>query len=221
MRGFRRAALAGAVAAAFGACAFANELAPVALDALCVSDGAIQTAADGGLSIDAPSARATLRALTAPAAEIEFRYLGPSAEGAPSRQQIGIDLSTQDDCNRVEVDWRIEPEASVAVSVKSNPGRATLAQCGGAGDVAQKPAVAKAAMAPGERHRLRAELDPGGLRVFADGAEVWRGALAPRAAMLAGPVGLSADNARFDFTFLAPAGGGAASTAKCQPPPAP
>lgn len=177
---------------------------------LCVTNGAVSTRSDGRLVIDTPSSRAVLRFRSQPAAEIRFRYLGPTEASKPLasgelRLQIGLKLRAADTCNLLYVMWHIEPDSRIAVSVKRNPGQHTHAQCDAHGYINIRPqhGVAVAAIRPGEAHTLRAELHETALRVFADNLQVWEGSVGETAKEFDGPVGLRTDNARFAFEYFA------------------
>ena len=95
----------------------AEELRPVARSDLCVTNGEIKALPGGRLLVETASSRAVLRSPTDAAAEIDFRYLGPSAGAKPLasgelRRQIGLKLRAQDTCNLVYAMWRIEPSRS-------------------------------------------------------------------------------------------------------------
>ncbi len=155
-------------------------------------------------------------------AEIDFRYLGPSADekalsSGEMRRQIGLKLRAADTCNLVYVMWHIAPDARIAVSIKRNPGRHSHAECDAHGyvDVASVDGGAVAKIAAGEEHRLRAALDGSRLTVTADGKVAWAGNLGRGVQDLDGPVGMRSDNARFDFVFLAAEPDGRAATGHC------
>lgn len=202
----------------------AEELRPVARSDLCVTNGEIKALPGGRLLVDAASSRAVLRSPTDAVAEIDFRYLGPSAGAKPLasgelRRQIGLKLRAQDTCNLVYAMWHIEPDARVAVSIKRNPGMSTHEQCDAHGYINLKPTISAGppAIAPGQEHRLRAELRQSRLTVIADGKVAWSGDLGKRIFEFDGPVGMRSDNARFDFVFLAGARRGEASPQNCAP----
>jgi len=109
---------------------------------LCVTNGAITERPNGQLAIDTPSSRAVVGGAVDKAAdqaaEIRFRYVGPSQATKPLasgelRRQIGIKLRAQDTCNLIYAMWHIEPDAVVAVSIKRNVGMNTHEQCGARG----------------------------------------------------------------------------------------
>lgn len=177
---------------------------------LCVTNGVVSTSPDGRLAIDTPSSRAVLRIASEPAAEIRFRYLGPTAGSKPlasgeMRRQIGLKLRAQDTCNLLYVMWHIEPDSRIAVSVKRNPGQHTHAECGAHGYTNIRPirGVAMDRILPGESHTLRAELHGTDLRVIADGRPVWEGTVGDTVKEFDGPVGFRTDNARFVFDYFA------------------
>lgn len=183
----------------------------IGLDDLRVTNGAVVALRDGELAIDTPSSRAVVA--NAPvsaadqAAEIRFRYLGPSKDDKPLasgelRRQIGLKLRAADSCNVVYVMWHIAPDTRIAVSVKRNTEH-SHAQCGARGyeTIAPHTQSAPRPIRPGEVHSLRAELHGRALAVIVDGKLVWRGIVAGQPA--AGPPGFRTDNARFVLEYFA------------------
>jgi hypothetical protein len=122
------------------------------------------------------------------------------------REQFGLKLRAADACNLVYAMWRFKPTASLVVSVKSNPGQHTSAECGNAGYSNIEPSSSKRVLAPARdsSHTLRASLSGSALRVFVDGDVVWEGDLGPRALAFDGPVGVRSDNVRAQFQLFAP-----------------
>ena len=121
-----------------------TRLMPVSKANLCVTEGTIQEFPGQGFSVNVPKMRAYLNAYTQPVAEAQFTYFGPTPNEAPlasgeMRRQFGLKLRAQDACNLVYAMWRIEPESKLVVSVKSNPGEHTSAQCGNRGYQNIKP----------------------------------------------------------------------------------
>ena len=91
----------------------------------------------------------------------------------------------------------------LAVSIKSNPGARTHADCGARGYTDLAPALARSpALALGVRHVLAARIEGDVLVATADGDEVWRGGLPAAAAALVGPIGLRTDNVMLDAIQL-------------------
>jgi len=143
----------------------------------------------------------------AQAAEVRFRYLGPSRESKPLasgelRRQIGLKLRAQDTCNLLYVMWHIEPDSRIAVSIKRNPGKHTHQQCDAHGYInvqAKKSTEPMPVMAGGARV-LRAEMNGPELTVSADGKVVWDGLVG--GLDFDGPVGFRTDNGRFAFDYL-------------------
>jgi hypothetical protein len=168
-------------------------------------------------SIADPKLRATIPGSGGRAIELEFRYLGATAERAAlrsgeERAQLGLELAARDTCNLVYVMWRLEPASELVVSVKQNEGASRHAECENRGYRRLRPDVAAPLpqLVPAGVHRLRGELASGRLCVFVDGARVWEGPLDPGARALSGQVGLRSDNVRFDALSLSadlPAGG--------------
>ncbi len=203
-----------------------EQLRPVDLRDICVTNGEIRTGHGGQLEIDSPSSRAVLRFRSQPAVEIRFTYLGPSAQSKPLasgelRRQIGIKLRAENTCNLVYAMWHIEPDSRVAVSIKRNPGMSTHEQChaGGYINLQQSGEAVPPGILVGQIHTLRAELRGASLVVSADGVEAWHGDLGPVIASFDGPVGLRTDNARFAFDyFVGPAKPGSA-TPDCRQTP--
>jgi hypothetical protein len=186
-------------------------LAPVARSQLCVTEGAIEpSGADRRWSVSTSKMRAYVNTITEPVVEARFRYLGPTANEVPLgsgalRRQFGLKLRAQDACNLVYAMWRIEPESKLVVSVKSNPGQHTSAQCGNRGYRNIKPlhSVPVPALSAGGEHTLRAELNGAQMRVFADNELVWDGSISPDAVGFDGPVGIRSDNAHLEIELLA------------------
>lgn len=198
-------------------------LATVTRSQLCVTEGAIeQSGAGRRWSVTASKMRAYVNFITEPVVEARFRYLGPTANEAPLgsgalRRQFGLKLRAQDACNLVYAMWRIEPEPKLVVSVKSNPGQHTSAECGNRGyrNVRPRRSVPVPALAAGGEHALRVETNGAQLRVFADNELVWDGSVAPDALGFDGPVGIRSDNARLEIELLA----GPALKTTAQPAP--
>jgi hypothetical protein len=169
----------------------------VARNELCVTNGSIVTLPSGRLAVDTPSSRAIVSARTPQRAELRFRFLGPSAIRKPLasgelRQQVGLRLRTQDNCNVLFAMWRIAPDSGMYVEIKSNPGRHRYDDCGTQG---------------------YNELAPEKSSPVAD-KMVWEGSVGAAVLEFDGPVGLRTDNARIEFDFLAPVETGAISTAQ-------
>ena len=99
--------------------------------------------------------------------------------------------------------WRIEPESKLVVSVKSNPGQHTSAQCGNRGYLNIKPLRSSPlpSLRSGDAHTLRAEMHGAEMRVFADGSPVWEGSVGADALGFVGPVGIRSDNARLEINM--------------------
>jgi hypothetical protein len=181
---------------------------------LCVTNGAVTERPNGQLAIDTPSSRAVLGGAVDKAAdqaaEIRFRYIGPSQATKPLasgelRRQIGLKLRAQDTCNLIYAMWHIEPDAVVAVSIKRNVGMNTHEQCGAHGyiNIKAQKRIDLTPIRPGETHALRAELHGNMLTVTADGKPAWQGALGNATQFPVGPPGLRTDNARFEFDYFA------------------
>lgn len=185
-----------------------SELSPVSQEMLCVTEGALSTVAGGELSVSVPKMRAYVNANTTAEAEARFTYQGATDKDVPlgsgeMRRQFGLKLLAQDACNLIYVMWRFEPASKVVVSVKSNPGQSTSAQCGNRGYSNLKPLRGGKvpAMTIGSTHTLQAALKGDELQVLADGRSIWEGNVGREASGLKGPVGIRSDNARLQFTL--------------------
>jgi len=177
---------------------------------LCVTEGALGQAAGNRLTVDVPKMRAFVTTATTQEVEARFTYLGQTAEASKlgsgeMRIQFGLKLHAQDPCNLVYAMWRIEPESKLVVSIKSNPGQHTSAECTNHGYRNIKPAHSSPVpvLRPGSAHTLRAEMNGDELHVYADNNLVWEGSLGPEAQNLNGPVGMRSDNAHLELEFLA------------------
>ncbi len=184
----------------------------ISRDRLCVTEGAIDTAAHDRLSVNVPKMRAYATQWSSQSAKLIFTYLGgtskESALGSGAiRRQFGLKLRAQDPCNLVYAIWRIEPESKLVVSVKSNPGAHTSAKCGNLGYENIKPRMSSPVphLQAGQSHTLSVEMKNSELRVFVDNREVWQGDVGPTAAKLDGPIGIRSDNARLEFELRTPA----------------
>jgi hypothetical protein len=177
---------------------------------LCVTEGTIEELPGERLSVSVSKMRAYLSAFTAQLVEAHFTYLGPTEDEArlgsgELRRQFGLKLRSQDACNLVYAMWRIEPESKLVVSVKSNPGQHTSAQCGNRGYMNIKPrrGTPVPALRSGDAHTLRAEMNGAEMKVFADNSLVWEGSVGPDALGFDGPVGIRSDNARLQIDLRA------------------
>jgi hypothetical protein len=179
---------------------------PVSRANLCVTEGTIEELPGRRLSVSVPKMRAYVNAYTQPVAEVRFTYLGSTGNEAPlasgeMRRQFGLKLHAQDACNLVYAMWRIEPESKLVVSVKSNPGEHTSAQCGNRGYQNIKPrrSVPVPTLRSGDTHVLRAQMNGAEMQVFADNSLVWEGSVGQDALAFDGPVGIRSDNARLQI----------------------
>ena len=127
------------------------------------------------------------------------------------RRQFGLKLRAQDPCNLVYAMWRIEPESKLVVSVKSNPGQHTSAECGNRGYHNIKPVHSSPVpvLRSGAAHTLRAEMNGAEMRVYADNNLVWEGSVGPEGGSLSGPVGIRSDNVRLELELRAGQSNGA------------
>jgi hypothetical protein len=188
-----------------------SRLTPASRADLCVTEGALEQLPGHRLSVAVPKMRAYLAAATPQIVEARFTYLGSTGNEArlgsgELRRQFGLKLRAQDACNLVYAMWRIEPESKLVVSIKSNPGQRTSAECANRGYKNIKPARSKpvSVLHPGDTHSLRAEMHAADLRVFVDNSLVWEGNLGFEVEKLNGPVGIRTDNVKSEFELLTP-----------------
>jgi hypothetical protein len=175
---------------------------------LCVTEGVIEELPGGRLAVSVPKMRAYLNSYTPQIIEARFSYLGSTGNEArlgsgELRRQFGLKLRAQDACNLVCAMWRIEPESKLVVSIKSNPGQHTSAECGNHGYRNIKPRHSSSipTLRSGETHTLRAEMNGAELTVFVDNAPAWEGSAGPDGLAFDGPAGIRSDNTRLKLEF--------------------
>ena len=178
---------------------------------LCVTEGAVDELPGGRLSVSLPKMRAYVNQFTPPEVAVHFTYLGATGKEArlgsgELRRQFGLKLRAADACNLVYAMWRIEPDAKLVVSVKSNPGQHSSTECGNRGyrNIKPRRSTPVPVLRPGESHDLQAEMNGEEMKVFADNRLVWAGSLGADALSFDGPVGMRSDNARLQFELRAP-----------------
>lgn len=201
---------------AFGQ-ASAGRMLPLGRAHLCVTEGSLTELPDQRLSVSVPKMRAYATVPTLQDVTAHFTYLGVTGGeearlgSGELRRQFGLKLHAQDACNLVYAMWRIEPESKLVVSVKSNPGQHTSAECGNRGYRNVKPRRGSPVpvLRSGATHTLHAEMNGEDLRVFVDGNLVWEGAVGTEALGFGGPVGMRSDNARLEIELQAGRSGGA------------
>lgn len=184
----------------------------VGASALCVTSGKVDT--DGALlGANVGGMRAVALGTTgSQAAELTFTFRGASPDAVPlangeMRQQIGLKLRAKDTCNVVYVMWHVSPAPGVFVSVKSNRGQSTHAECLDRGYINLPPNPnlhPNLSVEIDRPHTLRAELSGATLYVFADGQLAWEGTLPDAAFAFDGPVGVRSDNGHFLFDLKVP-----------------
>jgi hypothetical protein len=188
----------------------ASKLTIVPRAKLCVTEGSMERSAGGELIVSVPKMRAYVNAFTSQLVEAHFTFLGSTGNEArlgsgELRRQFGLKLRAQDACNLVYAMWRIEPESKLVVSVKSNPGQHSSAECGNRGyrNIKPRRSTPVPVLRSGDTHDLRAEIKADEMKVFADNQIVWEGSLGPEAVSFDGPVGLRSDNARLQIALRA------------------
>jgi hypothetical protein len=188
-----------------------TKLALVSRSDLCITEGSIEDLPGGRLSVRVPKMRAYLNQSTPQDVEARFTYLGSTGNEArlgsgELRRQFGLKLRAEDACNLVYAMWRIEPESKLVVSIKSNPGQHTSAECANLGYKNIKPAHSSPvpSLSEGQAHSLHAVMQGQDLKVYVDDRLVWQGLLTAEAANLQGPVGIRSDNARLELQLFTP-----------------
>jgi hypothetical protein len=183
---------------------------PYSRSELCVTEGAVEQLQGNRFAVSVPKMRAYLNVPTPPIVELQFTYLGATPKdtrlgSGELRRQFGLKLRAQDACNLVYAMWRIEPESKLVVSVKSNPGQHSSAQCGNHGYHNIKPrwSTPVPVLRSGDIHILHAEMIGKDLRIFADNEMVWEGSAGSAALAFDGPVGIRSDNARLQLELRA------------------
>jgi len=173
---------------------------------LCVTEGSLDEMSGDRLSVRVPKMRAYVNRQTLQLIQAHFTYGGPTGTEArlgsgELRRQFGLKLRSQDPCNLVYVMWRIEPQSELVVSIKTNPGEHTSAECANRGYRNIRPARKSPvpSLQPGNSHTLQAVMNGENLRVFVDGSSIWEGALGADVLRLDGPVGIRSDNAQVEF----------------------
>ena len=202
----------------FGSLAVARQSAPrpelnwtaIRHSQLCVTEGVLGENAEHRLTVDVTKMRAFITVATSQDIAARFTYRGGSKTETPLgsgaiRRQFGFKLHAQDPCNLVYAMWRIAPKDELVVSVKTNPGQKTSAECGNRGYQDIKPARSSPVppMREHSSHDLRAEMSGDELRVYADGTLVWEGHVGPLAMQLHGPAGIRSDNVNLEFELRA------------------
>lgn len=191
---------------------------------LCVTKGDAKL---GGV-VSEPTTRAIALGTDGDAAALTFTYRGPTARtrelaSGQLRKQLGLKLRAANGCNLVYVMWRTDEGKApvIDVSVKSNPGDRTHAECGAGGYTKVKPSRdARLGLVPvlaaGDTHTLRAAIAGDQLRAWIDDKLVWQGTLPDAARDLVGPAGLRSDNLAYELVAFAAPHGGTAVAASCK-----
>ena len=195
--------------AAYASRSVDTKLALVSRSGLCITEGSIEELPGGRLSVHVPKMRAYLNQSTPQDVEARFTYLGSTGNEArlgsgELRRQFGLKLHAEDACNLVYAMWRIEPESKLVVSIKSNPGQHTSAECANRWYKNIKPAHSSPvpSLSEGQSHSLHAVMQGQDLKVYADNRLVWQGELGTEATGLQGPVGIRSDNARLELQLF-------------------
>jgi hypothetical protein len=188
----------------------ATKLRSISRANLCVTEGAVEELPGQKLSVSVPKMRAYLNELTPQSVEARLIYLGSTGNEArlgsgELRRQFGLKLRAQDACNLVYAMWRIEPESKLVVSVKSNPGQRTSAECGNRGyrNIKPRRSTPVPVLRSGDARALRAEMNGAEMKVFVDNSLVWEGSVGQEAMGFDGPVGMRSDNARLQIELRA------------------
>lgn len=195
----------------------AQQVVPVPLSQLEVTQGSIITLSSGLLKTTEPKLRAFEKPFStkyARDAKLRFRYLGPSSHDEPLasgqfRRQIGVKLLAQDGCNVLYVMWRFEPVNMMVVSMKRNPDMDESAECGNNGytNLAEVAVPVHKNPLDQNTHYIEAKLGvPNAtsipLQILLDNQIFWSGNVSRSFWNgVDGPAGLRSDNGSFLFEF--------------------
>jgi hypothetical protein len=175
-----------------------------------------------------PVYRASFSTEVRSSAELWFTYQGDSNTLIPLddgsfRRQIGMMARVPDACNVLYIMWHFNPNDGIEVSFKSNPGQTTSAQCGSNGYTFLTPTTSVLPPLPtnGQQHKLSWAIVGTQLSVYCDGVLSWRGTVPTAAVNLVGPVGIRADNTKFNFNLWIPSPDGSTGGGPISPIVAP
>jgi hypothetical protein len=174
-----------------------------------ISDGRIDNAGGGRFEVSTKEMRATIRGTIGKRVRVHFTYLGPTQElsrlaDGSVRHQFVLALQAKNICNRVYIGWHfLSPgkQDQLIVQVKSNPGKASHADCGDSG-YQTVSAFSVPAVRVNQEHTFEAFIQDRRLVVITDGAT--RHVKLPDVAFtFDGPVALRTDNAHVVFSYEA------------------
>jgi hypothetical protein len=170
---------------------------------LAVTNGKISTAST--YSVETPSSRANVLYHDGDNLELTATYLGPTAQkqlfaDGSFQEQVGIKLRNVNECNLIYIMRRIQPNPSVSVSIKVNPGETIT--CGDKGYTMIK-SIPVGVPAIGSTFVLSANMDPvtNIVRVTLDGTLLWAGNVKVPFTSYQGGAGIRTDNAKINFTL--------------------
>lgn len=152
--------------------------------------------------VETPSSRADVLDHSPNNLELTVKYLGPTTIKSPNadgsvQEQVGMKLRSQDGCNVVYVMRRINPNSSISVSIKSNPGVSTT--CGDKGYLMVKsipvlPPALNSTFVIGAVFDKEDEI----MTLKLDGKVLWVGDVP---SVNKGTAGIRTDNAKIQFSF--------------------
>ncbi len=186
----------------------------IPVEALRVTEGALQRRDAYAATVTTPTLRAETNAVNPAVATLDFTYLGSIATSARTgpgdgTRQIGLELRAANSCNAVSVMWRLDPAHEIEVVLYSNPGVTRSSDCTEAGRrhvlAPSKPPAPLPPLYPGERHVLRARIVADELYVQVDGVLAWAGTLPDAARQLNGVTAVRVDNVQAHFRVSAAA----------------
>ena len=152
--------------------------------------------------VETPSSRADILDHNPNNLELTVKYLGPTTVKSPNadgsiQEQVGMKLRSQDNCNLVYVMRRINPNPSVSVSIKSNPGVSTT--CGDKGYLMVK-SIPVLPPALNSTFVISAQFDKDDeiMTLKLDGRVLWMGDVP---SVNKGTAGVRTDNAKIQFSI--------------------
>lgn len=142
-------------------------------------------------------------------AELKFQYLGTSASRAKLssgayRQQVGMFMKSQNQCNRLYIMWRFNAYSSrIVVQTKRNPSMSSHQECGAQGYETVQPQFYTEAPAieVNQTYKLLTRLSDEKLEIFADEKLVWQGNVDLMNLPGNGYAGVRSDNTNMRFNF--------------------
>ena len=153
-----------------------------------------------GYSVETPTSRADIPSHSGENLEIKVRYLGPTDQkeyfaNGTYQEQVGIKLRSVNGCNVVYIMRRINPNPSISLSIKSNPGVTTV--CGDKGYTMIKSILVPAPKI-GEEFTLAGSFNQNIVTIKLNNQELFTSEVP---IVTKGDAGIRTDNAKIIFTY--------------------